>query len=159
MASADRIITPHAEIAGLFGDRAIHLPWEMPVAAPRAAVSGRRIVFPGPTVARKGAYMLRDAAAALGLEVMTLGAELEGPDFWRGVRTVPAGDWSGVAAVVQPALVEEQPRRLLRALAAGIPVIATPACGLAPQPGLCLIPPGDTPALIAALAAVTGPIR
>jgi hypothetical protein len=159
LASADRIITPHAEIAGLFGDRAIHLPWEMPVMAPRAAVSGRRIVFPGPTVARKGAYMLRDAAAALGLEVMTLGAELEGPDFWRGVRTVPAGDWSGVAAVVQPALVEEQPRRLLRALAAGIPVIATPACGLAPQPGLCLIPPGDAPALIAALAAVTGPIR
>jgi hypothetical protein len=106
---------------------------------------------------RKGAHALRDAAAALGLEVMTLGAELEGPDFWRGVRTVPAGDWAGVAAVVQPALVEEQPRRLLRALAAGIPVIATPACGLRPRPGLCLVPPEDPAALIGALAALTAP--
>jgi hypothetical protein len=158
LAGADRIITPHAEIAASFGDRAIRLPWQMPAAGPRVPVRGRRIVFPGPTVARKGAHALRDAAAALGLEVMALGAELEGPDFWRGVDTVPAGDWAGVAAVVQPALVEEQPRRLLRALAAGIPVIATPACGIGPQPGLCLIPPGDTAALIAALAEVTAPV-
>ena len=155
LAGADWIITPHAEIAGLFGDRAIRLPWQIPAAGPRAPVRGRRIVFPGPTVARKGAHVLRDAAAALGLEVMPLGAELEGPDFWKGVRTVPAGDWAGVAAVVQPALVEEQPRRLLAALAAGIPVIATPACGIEPRPGLCLIPPEDTAALIAALAALT----
>ena len=140
------------------GDRAIRLPWQMPAAGPRVPVRGRRIVFPGPTVARKGAHALRDAAAALGLEVMALGAELEGPDFWRGVDTVPAGDWAGVAAVVQPALVEEQPRRLLRALAAGIPVIATPTCGIGAQPGLCLIPPGDTAALIAALAEVTAPV-
>ena len=157
LAGADWIITPHAEIAGLFADRAIRLPWQIPAAAPLVPVRGRRIVFPGPTVARKGAHALRDAATALGLEVMTLGAELEGPDFWRGVRTVPAGDWAGVAAVVQPALVEEQPRRLLRALAAGIPVIATPACGLEPQPGLCLVPPEDPAALIAALAALTAP--
>ena len=143
LAGADWIITPHAEIAGLFGGRAIHLPWQIPAAGPLVPVRGRRIVFPGPTVARKGAHALRDAAAALGLEVMPLGAELEGPDFWRGVRTVPAGDWAGVAAVVQPALVEEQPRRLLAALAAGIPVIATPACGIEPRPGLCLVPPED----------------
>jgi len=158
LAAADWIITPHAEIAALFGDRAIRLPWQIPAASPCAPVSGRRIVFPGPTVARKGAHALRDAAAALGLEVMPLGAELEGPDFWRGLRTIPAGDWAGVAAVVQPALVEEQPRRLLRALAAGIPVIATPACGIEPRPGLSLVSAGDTAALIAALAALTAPV-
>jgi len=89
---------------------------------------------------------------------MPLGAELEGPDFWRGLRTIPAGDWAGVAAVVQPALAEEQPRRLLRALAAGIPVIATPACGIEPRPGLSLVSAGDTAALIAALAALTAPV-
>jgi glycosyltransferase involved in cell wall biosynthesis len=61
--------------------------------------------------------------------------------------------------VVQPALVEEQPRRLLAALAAGIPVIATPACGIEPRPGLYLIPPDDTTALIDALAALTAPAR
>jgi hypothetical protein len=158
LAAADWIITPHAEIAALFGDRAIRLPWQIPAASPCAPVSGRRIVFPGPTVARKGAHALRDAAAALGLEVMPLGAELEGPDFWRGLRTIPAGDWAGVVAVVQPALVEEQPRRLLRALAAGIPVIATPACGIEPRPGLSLVSAGDTAALIAALAALTAPV-
>ena len=159
LAGADWIITPHAEIAALFGDRAIRVPWQVPAVRSRAPVHGRRIVFPGPTVARKGAHTLRDAAAFLGLEVVPLGAELEGPAFWRGVRTVPAGDWSGVAAVVQPALVEEQPRRLLAALAAGIPVIATPACGIEPRPGLYLIPPDDTTALIDALAALTAPGR
>lgn len=161
LAGADWIITPHAEIAALFGDRAIRLPWEVPAGCPRAParapVSGRRIAFSGPTVARKGAHVVRDAAAVLGLEVMPLGAELEGPAFWEGVRTIPAGEWSGVAAVVQPALVEEQPRRLLAALAAGIPVIATPACGIEPRPGLYLIPPEDTTALIDALAALTAP--
>jgi glycosyltransferase involved in cell wall biosynthesis len=59
----------------------------------------------------------------------------------------------GVAAVVQPALMEEQPRRLLAALAAGAPVIATPGCGLAPDPNLTLVAPGDLEGLIAALRA------
>ena len=155
LAQADRIITPHAEIAALFGDRALKLDWRLPPARPPGARSGRLIAFAGPTVARKGAYAVREAAIALGLEVMPLGAELEGPGFWRGVATVPAGTWDGVAAVVQPALVEDQPRRLLAALAAGVPVIATPACGLRPQPGLTLVPPDDPAALIAALKRLT----
>lgn len=33
------------------------------------------------------------------------------------------------------------PRRLLAALAAGVPVIASAACGLAPRPGLSLVQP------------------
>ena len=63
----------------------------------------------------------------------------------------PAGDWRQVDAVVQPALVEEQPRWLLAALAAGLPVFASAACGLDPRPGLTLIPPDDAQALILAL--------
>ena len=54
----------------------------------------------------------------------------------------------------QPALIEDKPRLLLRALAAGVPVIATPACGLPPQAGLTLVPEGDVTALSAAIAAV-----
>jgi hypothetical protein len=42
-------------------------------------------------------------------------------------------------------------------LAAGVPVIATPACGLAPQPGLTLVPIGDVEALAAAMAASEAP--
>jgi glycosyltransferase involved in cell wall biosynthesis len=56
--------------------------------------------------------------------------------------------------VVLPAWVEHQPRRLLRALAAGVPVIATPACGLPAQPGLTLVPCGEVVALRNAIAEV-----
>jgi hypothetical protein len=163
LAGADRIITPHAEIAALFGERALQLEWSLPPARLSEASPRRLIAFAGPTVARKGAYAVREAAIALDLEVMPLGAELEGPDFWRGVATVPAGPLytglgDGVAAVVQPALVEDQPRRLLAALAAGVPVIASPACGLGPRPGLTLVPPDDPAALIAALELLTRPV-
>jgi hypothetical protein len=159
LADAVRIVTPHAEIAALFGARAVQLPWHTEQRRARDATPVRRIAFPGPTVARKGAYALREAAMALDLEVMPLGAELEGDGFWRGVRIAPPGDWTTVDAVVQPAMVEDQPRRLLAALAAGIPVIATAACGLEPQPGLVLLPRGNVEALIAALSSMMDTVR
>ena len=86
---------------------------------------------------------------------MLLGSELEGEGFWDGVRTLrPSADWlDGVAAVVQPAVVEEQPRRLLAALAAGVPVIATDACGIRPREGFTIVDAGDPAALAAALTA------
>jgi hypothetical protein len=152
LAAAMRIVTPHAEIAALFRERAHRIPWAIPSpSGSRPAPVGRFIVFPGPTVARKGAHAVRQAASALGLKVMALGSQLEGPDFWSGTRLVPPGDWLTALAVAQPAIVEDQPRRLLAALAAGVPVIATPACGLDPQPGLVLIPADDPAALIEAL--------
>ncbi len=116
LADAVAIVTPHAEIAALFGARAVRLPWQTGPRRARVATPVRRIAFPGPTVARKGAYALREAALALDLEVMPLGAELEGDDFWRGVRIAPPGDWTTADVMVQPALVEDQPRQLLAAL-------------------------------------------
>ncbi len=162
LAEAETIVTPHAEIAALFGARAIRLDWRRPVVppVPCPVMPSRRIAFPGPTLARKGAHEVREAARALNLEVMLPGNELEGEDFWRSVRTVrpdPArgrfGWLHGVAAVVQPALVEEQPRRLLAALAAGVPVLATASCGL---DGLGMVPiaPLDAPGLTDALRRV-----
>ncbi|HEY2177854.1 MAG TPA: VanW family protein [Caulobacteraceae bacterium] len=158
LAAAACLVTPHAEIAALFGDRAVRIAWSAPPASPdRPTTREPFIAFPGPTVARKGALAVREAARALGLEVMPLGSELEGADFWRGVRLRSPGDWRAAAAVVQPAVVEDQPRRLLAALAAGVPVIATAACGLDPQPGLTLIPPNDARALERALKAPPRP--
>lgn len=163
-AAAERIITPHAELAALFRDRAVHLDWVLPALPPppRTPVKNR-IAFPGPTVARKGAFELRDAARALDLEVLLLGSELEGEGFWSGVRTLrrspgetPHAWLASVAAVVQPALFEERPRHLLAALAAGVPVIATAGCGLKPQPGLTIVRSSDT-ALVAALRGVLAP--
>lgn len=153
LAAADAIVTPHADIAALFGDRAIVLNWKTPQPRFRHAPGSRRIAFPGPTIARKGAYELREAARALNLEVVLLGSDLEGTDFWAGVRTTRDIS-NGVAAFVQPAFLEDKPRKLLAALAGGIPVIATAACGLPPQPGLTLVPAGDADALIAALGAL-----
>lgn len=158
LAAADRLLTPHLEIARLFRGRSRRLPWQTPAAV--LNVEERvpdRIYFPGPTAARKGAFEVRAAARALNLEVVLGGSDLEGPDFWTGLRTCRAealqgeGGFTAATALVHPALVEDQPRTLLRALAAGLPVITTPASGLAPAPGLTLIPAGDTDALIAAL--------
>jgi hypothetical protein len=161
LAYASQIVTPHDEIAQLFRDRVFKLDWQMPAVPPSTgSVLPRRIAFPGPTVARKGAYEVREAALALGLEVVLAGSELEGPGFWNGVGTRrpdpaagSAGWLNGVAAVVQPALVEDRPRHLLVALAAGVPVIATAACGLGRRNGLTIIPEDDATALIAALVA------
>ena len=159
LAYAARIVTPHRDIARAFPDKAVVVEWKPP-AGRHAARNGkpRRIAFPGPTIARKGAYELREAARLLELEIVLLGGELEGPDFWRGivVRKPDAGtDWlAEVAAVVQPALVEERPRHLLAALAAGVPVIATPACGLAAEDGVTLVPPDDPTTLIDALRVI-----
>ena len=160
LAAADEIVTPHAEIAALFGERAVLLDWKRPKASrPRPVRCGDVFAFPGPTVARKGAFEVREAARRLGAKLRPVGAELEGEGFWTGVeieRAPPDGAWlDGVRAVVHPALAEGAPRRLLEALAAGVPVIATTACGLAPQPGLTLVPMDDIDALTAAMAAVS----
>jgi hypothetical protein len=154
LAAADAIVTPHAEIAGLFGERAVRLDWTRPKATARTAIVPHRIAFPGPTIARKGVYELREAARALNLEMVLVASELEGADFWNGVRTrrATAGTWlEGVTAVVQPALLEDAPRKLLQALASGVPIIATSACGLPPQKGLTLVPADNVDALVAAL--------
>ena len=83
-----------------------------------------------------------------------------GPEFWNGLSWTnadPGGNWlEGVAAVVQPAIIEERPRLLLTALAVGVPVIATAACGLPPQDGVMIVPEDDPAALIAALRSVLG---
>jgi glycosyltransferase involved in cell wall biosynthesis len=152
--AADRIVTPHREIARLFPAKVDLLEWKLPSA--KLASGGRQVVFPGPTVARKGAYEMREAARSLDLEVTLLGNELEGKDFWQEVRTRRGkGDWlRDAAVVVQPALVEDSPRTLLAAIASGIPVIATPACGLQPSTNLHIVPSGDLAALQSTLRRV-----
>jgi hypothetical protein len=154
LAAAEQIITPHAALAALFAPRSLKLDW----AAPARLAPARRgdvIAFPGPVLARKGAYAVRDAARRMGFAVRPLGRPLEDAAFWDGVTLDPvpaSGDWlDGVAVVVQPALVQDAPRRLLEALAAGVPVIASPACGLDPQAGLSLVAPDDPDALTEAL--------
>ncbi|HLK59486.1 MAG TPA: VanW family protein [Chthonomonadaceae bacterium] len=163
LAEAERLVTPHTEIAGLFSGRAHRLDWHLP--AQGKIAPGTAIAFPGPTAARKGAYELRAVARTLDREVALCGCELEGEAFWEGVAThrvrrEEGRNWlDGVAVVVQPALVEDNPRPLLKALAAGVPVIATTACGLGNLPGVLTVPYGEEEALRAALNAVLTPCR
>lgn len=153
---ARRLITPHSEIAALCRDKVMMLDWAMPAKAKRTSppcspACDAKIAFPAPTAGRKGAYELRAAVQGLGVQVVTVGAQLEGADFWRGMSVEHrAGneDWlAGVDVVVLPAFVEHQPRRLLEAVACGIPVIASPACGLAHIKGVSNVHCGDVAAL------------
>lgn len=162
--AAEIIITPHDEIARLFAGKALHLDWNVPAVPPALRKkSRRRIAFPGPTIARKGAFELREALRGLDIELVPLGNALEGDGFWQDLplaHGADGGGWLGsVAGVVQPAFVEDQPRPLLRALAAGIPVVATPACGIAPRAGLTLVPAGNPVALRQALEQLFDPRR
>jgi hypothetical protein len=155
LANARHWITPHTGIAGCLRatarPSAVLLEWQMPRRgkARRQAGKGTRLYFAGSTLSRKGARELREALQGMDIPLSLGGPLLEGADFWRGYDTKFGGkDWLDEAeAVVLPAWVEHQPRRLLAALAAGIPVICTPACGLPPQSGLTLIPEGDSAAL------------
>lgn len=157
---AEQIVTPHSAVGKLFGAKAMLLPWEMPptdsIRQPKNAANQKTVLFLGPTVGRKGAYEVREAALRTGTKVLIGGRQLEGPDFWRGVDTALSGpNWmTAVDAVVAPSIVESQPRKLLCALAAGVPVIATPACGLGNLGGVSTIPSLDPGALAAAIEKV-----
>jgi hypothetical protein len=153
LVAARQLITPHRAIA-MDDPRKLLLPWA--AAKPEAYRPGDTLVFPGPAAARKGAYEVRDAARALDLPVMLMGSNLEGADFWDGVRLVPrTAHWlDGALAVVQPAVLEDRPRLLLRAAASGCPVVTTEAAGLAGIAGVSLVPGGDVEALVEAIQTI-----
>lgn len=154
---ARRWVTPHVALADQGGAKAHRVPWCTPPALPRTPRPGH-ILFPASTLGRKGAHALRQAIRGLpGVTLHLGGPVLEAPDFWAGLPvSTDGGNLLDMEAVVLPAAIEHQPRTLLRALAAGIPVVATPACGLPPQPGLHLVPFDHPEALRESLAGLLG---
>jgi hypothetical protein len=106
-------------------------------------------------LARKGAYELADALRDMHCRLIVLGSPSDDPALFHGIEVAYAGygsDWPLRAdVVVLPAHVEHAPRAALRALAQGITVIATPACGLQRIPGVICVPAGDVMALREAL--------
>jgi len=157
LAGARRIITPHAAIAALFGSRALRLPWTAPrpQGLPGAApLRDGSVLFPASTLGRAGAYELRGVARELGLHVILTGPDLESAGFWSGVaveRLAFEDALLAASVVVLPAFVEHQPRRLLRAVAQQVPVVASDACGLGDLAGVTTVPAGDSRALADAL--------
>ena len=148
LGEAVRLITPHRAIAARFPPARVELiDWQAARPLP-ATRGGRTFLFAGPALARKGAHAMREAMEQLDIALLIERPGEERPGFWgdRDVRLLQ-GVPSGLAGVILPAIVEHRPATLLRALAAGLPVIATEACGLPPQPGLTLIEPCDAAGL------------
>ncbi|MEQ1765147.1 MAG: VanW family protein, partial [Pyrinomonadaceae bacterium] len=149
--NARHIVTPHSGIASLFGERSVLLDWKMPEA--KAAVRPEKteptIVFPASTVGRKGCYELREALRGLDVKLITLGPFIESANFWDGFDVERgATDWLERAdLVVLPAFVEHKPRRLIAAVAAGIPVIASDDCGVSRVAGVTVVDAGDSSSL------------
>ncbi len=164
LVAARSCISPHAYVRAAIGSQAVAIPWDIPVAERRWASprgEGRRaIVFPAPTLARRGAFEVRAVARALDLRVIGPGIEFEGDDFWEGVayeRWTSATDaFEFATAVVLPAFVEHRPRLLLAAAASGVPVIATENCGLRGISGVVETRAGEDRALTDAVAHAIG---
>jgi hypothetical protein len=160
---AVEIVTPHAEIAECYPGKTTRLEWVLPRVArgvTRARAPGPlRLWLPTSTVGRKGVHELREALVGRRCELWIAGQELEGADFWasthcqHGSPALESSSMSGaqVDAVVLPAWIEHQPRALLRAIAAGVPVIASRACGVEGLPGVRTVAAGDVEGLRAAL--------
>jgi len=139
LAQARKLLTPHAEIASLFPEKSLNMAW-MQAPVSRAAVPGGKILFPASALARKGAYEMREWARKYGHRIHVSGNAAENPGFWKDTDAVHASpSLENVSLLVLPAYVEHQPRLLLRALASGIPVIASAACGIGPTEGLYLL--------------------
>jgi len=95
---------------------------------------------------------------------MVLGTPSSDPRLWAGIDVthVPYRDvtWLSCADVVAlPAYAEHAPRGLLAAVAHGIPLVASPECGLPPSLGAIEVRAGDATGLIAALRRALEPGR
>ncbi len=152
LAAAARIVTPHRAIAASFGSRAILLDWEMPTPLLRATPppTAARWFFPASALGRKGIHDLADALLETGGELLVLGRAREGngnPLASISHRPATIAELTSCTALVIPAWIEHEPRLALRALAMGVPVIASRACGLPAHPLLTEIDAGDAASL------------
>ncbi|MEO5688831.1 MAG: VanW family protein [Burkholderiaceae bacterium] len=166
---ARRMVTPHAEVARhlqtLAPGRVDLVAWAMPMPMRHVEHAMRHspstpplVAFPASALARKGACELAAALRLLGWRLLVLGTPSSDADLWHGIAVEHAGyrdaTWLNRADVVAlPAHVEHSPRALLLALAHGLPVVATPACGLPASDLVHPVEPGDVGALIDALVA------
>ena len=157
LAAAARLVTPHRRIAELFGSRAILLDWEIPVALPESQRTAGRWFFPASALGRKGIHELAAAMNGSDHELLVLGGANEGirnPLSSIKHRRATVAELTRCTALVIPAWIEHEPRLALLALASGIPVIATKACGLPSRSLLTEIEAGDISALKSAMGSL-----
>ncbi|SOD30902.1 Glycosyl transferases group 1 [Variovorax sp. YR752] len=170
LARAKAVVTPHADVARQLAKLApqaalTQLDWMLPPVKAAAFIERRGpplVVFAASALARKGARELAAALQGWPYRLRVLGSPSDDAQLWRGIAHIEhmnwQGDWlAGASVVVLPAHVEHAPRAVLRAVAAGVPVVASTACGLAGLTGVREVAPGDIEALRAALQAACIP--
>lgn len=162
---ARRLVTPHAEVARhlratLDGPSVQTIEWILPSTSRRQRVCPAErtpvVAFPASALARKGAHEMAEAMRYLGWRLLVLGTPSSDPRLWNGIDVsyTPHRDptWLARADIVAlPAYVEHSPRGLLAAIAHGVPVVASPACGLPASLNSIEVAAGDASSLIAAL--------
>ncbi|MET3374511.1 glycosyltransferase involved in cell wall biosynthesis [Variovorax boronicumulans] len=163
LARAAVVVTPHAGVAQAMAQYAPQatlqrIDWALPQVK---TTHGKReepplVVFAASALARKGARELAAALQGWPCRLRVLGSPSDDARLWQGIEHIQhmnwQGDWlAGASVVVLPAHVEHAPRALLRAVAGGVPVVASTACGLAGVPGVHEVAPGDIDALRTAL--------
>ncbi|WP_408908393.1 VanW family protein [Variovorax paradoxus] len=165
LARAATVVTPHSEVAATMASAAPQatlerLEWVLPGMSPRANHppddGAPLIVLPASALARKGARELAAAMRGSGWRLRVLGTPSADASLWQGIALDtardPRADWlDGAHVVVLPAHVEHAPRTALRALAAGVPVVASTACGLAGLQSVREVSAGDIDGLRTAL--------
>lgn len=140
---ARHIVTPHSEIASMFARQAVPLAWDLPVRKPPKSTA-TKVLLAAPPLGRKGIYEVERLAEALKLSIIAPRGGTEGPTRKHAsIETVDAIPYGEIGLVLLPAYVEHKPRIVLRAVAMGIPAIASEACGLNGVPGVMTIPTGD----------------
>lgn len=166
LASAASWIGPHAGMLAIAGARAHPLAWRLPAsdATHASRADGPlRVLFPASSLVRKGVLELAEALRGLDVEVILPVRDGGEPGRWGELPIAriadPAEALSRCDVVALPAWVEHQPRALLAAIARGVPVVATPACGLGALHGWTDVPAGDVDALRRALLHIDGQRR
>lgn len=130
LTKARHIITPHAETAEIFKNKAVKLNWHIPPST-SGEIKGNKVLFPASAVGRKGAYEMKRLAKELNLNLTISGRTLESENFWGDVKTEKfKGDFDQIGLIVYPTYIEHQPRQILKLLSKGVAVITTTACGL-----------------------------
>ncbi|MBK1830641.1 VanW family protein [Verrucomicrobiaceae bacterium R5-34] len=148
LSHAQRIFTAHHGVADAMPGKVTRLPWVVPQVEVRSHTphSPLMIGFPASPLGKKGVYELQEALQGMDVTVLVLGNADEGVDLPNS-RQASLSEIMQCDLVVLPAHIEHSPRPLLRALAMGVPVIATKACGLPAQEGLTLLEEPDVTAL------------
>lgn len=162
--AAARWIGTHAQAMALAADKEDILAWRLPPNTVSTAASNEastrapgplRVLFPASSLVRKGALELSSALQDMPVELLLPMRDGGEPARWGAIplRRVVLGEdaLSQCDVVALPAWVEHQPRVLLAAIARGVPVIATAACGLGALPGWIEVPAGDVDVLRAHL--------